>query len=142
MFSGQNFEDVLQRFSSTSRLLKMYGFNVLSPLEGVTPRTEVSAREHDTDYKPQMKNHAIVSRDRWYVQNADVVFVDLTGTTRTSVGSVFEIAWAREFGKYIIAVTEPDDVNHRHAFILESVSVVFDNKEDAIQHLTEICVRN
>jgi nucleoside 2-deoxyribosyltransferase len=136
--SGQKIEDVIEKFNNTKSILQQHGFLTLSPLEGVKPRVNISEREQDNEYKPEMKNRAIVQRDKYYVQQADIIFADLRNCTRTSIGTCFEIAWAAMWNKYIIAVIDKDDINHRHAFLLENVSVVFDKYDDAIQHLIEI----
>lgn len=138
--SGQDLSDVLTKFVRTKQRLVEMGFTVFSPLEGLQPRVKTTDRceKEGKSYTPQMTDKAIVARDRWYVSMSDIIFADLTGCFQASIGTVVEITWGKEMGRYVIAIIPTDDVIHNHAFVLQQASVVFNTVEEGLEHLTEL----
>lgn len=130
--SGEKYDDIAVAFKGKAECLRAAGFTVLSPmLSAGDIRNEIELRAYG--YKgPTTTNHAIFRRDRWMVEQADIVFVDLSDTSRVSIGTMFELAWASLMGKHTVAVV--DDI-HMHAFVLEAVDVRFALVSEAMAYL-------
>ena len=130
--SGKEYEAVAEFFTTKIERLRVAGYTVLNPMLGKDDlRNETELRGYG--YKgPTTTNHAIFERDRWMVEQSDVVFADLSCTERVSIGTMFELAWASLLGKHTVAVV---DSRHWHAFVLEAADVIFDCVDDAMEYL-------
>lgn len=87
---------------------------------------------------PIITDKEIVNRDLWMVRQSDVVLVDLSGTKRTAIGCLFELATAKALRKHTVLVLDGIDGTHHHAFILQSADVVFHDLEFAILYLLDL----
>lgn len=136
--SGHNGNDVLDYFQGTKKKLEEAGFKVLQPMQGKEAmRTEIEFRAEGYKDIKITSNHAIYTRDQWMVRQSDIIYVNLMNSgERVSIGSMMEMAWASILGKYVIASIPKENV-HRHAFVLEAASVVFDSHEEAMDYLTK-----
>lgn len=63
----------------------------------------------------------ITCRDRYSVMACDMLFVNLLGATKVSIGTVMEIAWADMLRKPIVLVMEKEGNVHEHPIIQEVV---------------------
>jgi len=72
--------------------------------------------------------HGIVTRDFNDVNNSDLVVVDLRNTSRVSIVSVCEIAWAWQLRKPIVVVMNKDSM-HDHAFVRGMTPFVFSDNQ-------------
>lgn len=114
--------------------------NTLSPLRGKYYLQDLI--KHDKidgsyDEFPLSSARGINTRDHWDVMRCDVVFVNLLGTTKVSIGTVMEIAWAHAYRKPVILVIEEENI-HSHPMIDECVGFVVDSLEKGIQTLIAI----
>lgn len=136
--SGGTAKDVFSWFDNTKSYLEEFGnFSVLSPMTGKDElRTETRFRA-DYYQVPVATNHAIFERDRWMVTQADIIFMDLTGTTEPSIGCMMELAWASMLGKHAVVIL-PDDNPHQHAFVLEAADVIFKTLEEGLEYLLRL----
>ena len=73
-------------------------------------------------------------RDRWDVQNCDVIFCNLMYTEQVSIGTVIEIAWADVFGKYIVVAMNDNNI-HQHGMLRQTASIVFNDFEEALRYI-------
>ena len=131
--SGLTFEEVVGYYEATSDELRSHGYGVLCPMTGkgyLRNETEFRAYGYDN---PVSTNRAIVGRDHWMVEQSDVVFVDLTGAQKVSIGCVSELAWAYHLRKHIVLSLDNDF--HKHAFVLEMADVIFPSYEEAMRYL-------
>lgn len=137
--SGASAEEVYGYYDEVTTILKnVTSYEVLSPMKGKQPlRTELEFKAHGYDHVPVATNHAIIERDRWMVSNADIVYANLSGTQRVSIGTCMELAWAHDKGKHTIVVMEEGNI-HRHAFILEAADIVFKTHDEAMDYLYEL----
>lgn len=108
--------------------------NTISPMRGKQRLKEMLSGEviedvHDYDYLASYKG--INCRDYWDVQRCDVVFVNLLGAKKVSIGTVMEIAWARAFDKPVICVMEIDNI-HRHSMLEFACGYVVTDMNTAI----------
>ena len=132
---GTTYDDVRRRFEGNSKMLKAMGYQTFVPIAGMATMEGVILPEGYSD--PICNNHAIKTRDRWMVNQSDILFVDLTNTTEVSIGSVSEIAWGEMLGKHIVVIMEKKNV-HRHAFILENASIIFETREEGFDYLENL----
>jgi nucleoside 2-deoxyribosyltransferase len=133
--SGKTGPEVVDYFKSMSETLKGIGFDVASPMTGKdSMRTELKFKAEGYG-NPVSSNHAIFERDKWMVQNSNIILCNLsTATERVSIGSMYELAWASYLGKHTIVVMGKENI-HRHAFVLEAADVVFETMEEALEYL-------
>lgn len=108
------------------------GIKAASPLRAkvyIREATEIDQAspaidENDMDapaVQAMSNSRGITTRDRFDCLNCDVLFVNLLGTERVSIGTVMEIAWADALRKPIVIVMEPEGNLHDHAMIRECV---------------------
>lgn len=132
--SGMSAEEVFEYYTRTKKALESLGYDVLIPMVGKGYlRTELEFKAHGYEGQPLSTNHAIFTRDKWMVKQADIIYANFAGVSRTSIGSMFEMAWASDHDKNVVAVMEQDNI-HRHAFVLEAASVVFEAEEQAMAY--------
>lgn len=74
----------------------------------------------------------IYTRDFHDCRTCDLIFVNLLGATKVSIGTVMEIAWASAFNKPIVLVMEKTNNVHEHAMIREACALRTDNLEDGL----------
>jgi nucleoside 2-deoxyribosyltransferase len=133
--SGQSADVVYGYYDNAVKLLKD-SYEILYPMMGKRYlRTEIKFKAEGYG-NPVSTNHAIKERDKWMVQESDIVFIDFTGSTIVSMGCCMELAWADLLGKHTIVVLEKENI-HRHAFILDSADIVFETYDEAIEYLRE-----
>jgi len=133
---GRPLEEILTYYTATVNSLSNMGYDVLHPLAGIRDtdvRNAVKFRDHGKG-NVLSSNHTITRRDLWMVRSADIVYVNLIGAGKVSIGSVAELTTGFNFGKHTIAVMEAHNI-HRHAFVLEMADIIFESKEDAEMYL-------
>ena len=132
--SGESFDDVVGYYTALSNELSSIGYDVLYPMVGKGElRTEIKFKSEGYG-NPESTNHAIVARDNWMVSMADLVFIDLVGASRVSIGCMCELAWAYQQRKHIVLVLEDGNI-HDHAFVLEQASIVYREYKQAMAYL-------
>jgi hypothetical protein len=78
-------------------------------------------------------DRGITLRDYHDTINSDLLFVNLHGARKVSIGTVIEIAWAWERRIPIIVVMEPTGNPHEHPMIREQISYRVHDLSRAIQ---------
>lgn len=79
--------------------------------------------------------HGIVVRDRWDVQTADVLLVNLLPSVdvgKASIGTCFELAWAYVYKTPAVVVMQGEGNPNDHPFPREAAYVVVPRLESAI----------
>ena len=116
---------------------------VRSPLRGKAWLQRESVIESSEYPMPFGSKNAIIKRDHWDVQCADLVIANFEGTAMVdyeegivvtqvaSIGTCFELAWAYEFGTPIISII-PEGNIHRHAFVLAASLEIVQDLETAL----------
>lgn len=133
--SGLSADQVFEYYQKSIEKLKD-SFEILYPMIGKGYlRTEIKFKAEGYN-NPVSTNHAIKERDKWMVTQADVVFIDLTGSTIVSMGCCMELAWADLLGKHSIVVMEQGNI-HRHAFVIDCADIIFETWDEAILYLQE-----
>ena len=136
--SGESGDYVFKYYEIIRKTLSHIGYDVLTPLYGKSKlRTELEFKAHGYENDPLTTNHAIFGRDKFFVQQSDILFANFLGATRVSIGSIMEIAIGYMLGKQIVTVMEKDNI-HQHAFVLEASTIVFEDYEESLRYLKEI----
>jgi len=140
--SGQSYDDVVAVINKKKSYLENLGYTVLNPMTAKKAiRTEIKLRSSGYG-NPESTNHAIFERDRWMVENTDIIFVDFSSAEeRVSIGSCMEMAWGSILGKYIVAVIPKGSV-HEHAFVLEAADIVYETTEEALNYLEQFALQD
>lgn len=135
--SGLSADQVFEYYKENQKLLTSFGYDVLTPMYGKKQlRCEKEFRS--ADYKlPCTTNHAIFDRDHWMVEQADILYANLSSAKQVSIGSMMELAWGKHLHKHIV-VTMQDDNVHNHAFVLEAASIVYKTHTEAMEYLKEL----
>jgi len=111
-------------------------YDCIDPLRGCTisdSDAEMLATYEGNNWKKRTiaSSRAITAQSRWDVQRADLLLGTLQGSTRVSIGSCFELAWARDARVPVICAM--DTTYHDHPMIKESVTHPVDTLEQAIE---------
>src|SRR5438128_1949417 len=121
--SGLSWEQATGWRRRAARELALYGIKTFSPLRYKDfLESETSIQDSYPDFALATPK-AIYTRDKWDVSRCDILFVNLLGTTRVSIGTVMEIAWGDMLNKPIIIVAEKDNT-HLHAMVRESAGYI------------------
>jgi hypothetical protein len=131
---GMTYKECVDWREKVSLELEFHNIETLSPMRGKAfLKKEISIHDSYEQHKLTTKA-AIFARDKWDCLRSDIILCNLLGAKNVSIGSMFELAWAQDHGKYIIVVME--DVNpHVHAFVQESASLIVSTLEEAVKHL-------
>jgi nucleoside 2-deoxyribosyltransferase len=140
--AGQTGEAVNSSIAEKSAILADFGYLVYHPMVG----KEKLINSNDIhiaqgyDFNPIANNHAIFSRDKWMVMQADIVLADLAHAGgRVSIGTMMEIAWANLMGKQVIVIMPFGNI-HDHLFVREAATIIFGDIEEAYDYLKELSI--
>ena len=103
--------------------LKGSGIECISPMRGKTHLLDVK------DLSPlgapdsvESNAKAITTRDRFDIRRPDLLFCNLLGMDRVSIGSMIEFGWADAFRVPILCCIEPDGGNlHEHGIVQDLI---------------------
>jgi hypothetical protein len=81
----------------------------------------------------------VVRRDRFDVMRADVILFnfEVPGVKKVSIGSMFELAWARDHSKFALLVMKDSNL-HNHVFVRDAASLIVPTLQDALTYLAEV----
>ena len=114
-----------------------YWVETLSPMRGKDYLNNGKPiADHDIT-KTLCTIEAITARDYNDVKRSAVVLVNLLGTTKVSIGTVMEIAWAKALNIPCVLVMEKGNI-HEHAMIIASCGFVCSNLSEAIKVIATI----
>jgi len=134
--TGLTYEEAMaQRQEVTARLTDA-GMRVLSPMRGKSYLSHQFASRPlpSGGYKrPALSDRALLRRD-WMdvVKRADVIFVNLLNTKEVSIGTVMEIGFTVNAGKFVVVVLPKENI-HDHAFVRAAADVILHDLEEGIQ---------
>ena len=138
--TGLDYETVANSYEDTKDVLQGYGYgHVYHAFCAKGHLKNETCFKADRYEDPLTCNHAITLRDRWMVLQSDVLYLNIVGATRVSIGSIMELAWAFDHGKHCVVAMEKDNP-HRHAFVLEAAHVVFETDSEALDYLKKLVV--
>ena len=135
--SGLTKEQVEEYFTGSKHYFESLGYTVFNPMSG-KGQLRVDKIYRAKDYRhPVATNRAIIGRDRWMVGQADVIYANFSNSQMASIGSMFELAWAYELKKHIVAVIPKENI-HQHAFVLQACDIIFETEEEAKEYLKDL----
>lgn len=136
--TGKTPDDVLGYFNSVKRQLEEAGYQVFNPMMGKGGTRPGEYKAHG-NLTPETTDNAIVKRDNWMVNQADVIYTNFTDADRVSIGSCCEIAWAYACSvPKLIVVALPEGNVHEHAFIMNMATHIYPTHEDAMHYLAKV----
>ena len=116
--SGQSYEGCTNWRNYAIEELKKDEITGLSPM-----RAKEFLKQHPR-LVDGVSNHVLTSdagittRDMWDVRRSDIIFFNLLGAEKVSIGTMVEYGWASAFNKPIITIIEKDMKNvHEHPII-------------------------
>jgi len=138
--TGLTYDEAIAHREEIAVPLEKRGVEVRSPMRG---KRSLSHQYHN---KPLPSGHyraamstdsAIFARDHHDVSTVDVIVADFLGTTRVSIGSMFELAWASTKHKFVVLIMEKEGNPHEHAFVREAASCRVHSREEAVRAVLE-----
>lgn len=137
--SGLDWESAYKWRHYVSMKLSHFNIQCFSPLRPKKVLQEVLTKTENNKFfgsyednpNPLVSQRGIFGQDYNDVLRADLVFVNLKGATKPSLGTAMEIAWAYHCHKPVVLVIEKDNHNY-HPMILEACRFVVDNLDLAI----------
>jgi nucleoside 2-deoxyribosyltransferase len=126
--SGCTYDEATDWRDEVQKQLLRSGIRAVSPLRAKVYLRECSgpiadsyeSDEFDQEVFGNMSTpHGITTRDRFDCMNTSVLFVNLLGTERVSIGTCMEIAWADAMRIPSVIVMEKNGNQHDHAMINE-----------------------
>jgi nucleoside 2-deoxyribosyltransferase len=132
-------DDYFQRWrKEASAFLSNHGIMPLSPLA----QKEV-ALSTDGGITSNIPSEDILMRDYTMVRSAHLILANLklvgdggSAITKPLIGTFFEMAWAWEARKPILAVVEPDNyLFMKHPFLYGTITHRFDTLEEALHNI-------
>lgn len=94
-------------------------------------RTE-GVLEQSYEFNPLSSDRGIMTRDHWDCMTSDLIFCNLFGADRVSIGTVQEIAWAFAYRKPLVVVMERQGNAHDHPMVREAIGYRTDDLDEAI----------
>lgn len=107
-------------------------FTCFSPMRGKHYLSKETSIGDSYENSLLSSQRGIFARDSFDCMRCDVLFVNLLGATRVSIGTVMEIAWAQSRSKPIILVIESEGNLHDHSMIREACPLRVDTIDDGI----------
>jgi hypothetical protein len=134
--SGLTAQQLKDYYDPVIKIVQDFGYKPLVPISKVESKIEGEIQTHGyTD--AAITDRAIHGRDRWMILKSDIVYMNLLGTTRLSVGCLKEMTIAYEHNKHLVIVMEDDNIHH-HAFVHSEADVIFNNENDALEYLKNL----
>jgi hypothetical protein len=113
---------------------------ILDPMRDVQPPVDdkftpngVGLEFVSTADVSMMSDRGILSRDYNDTTTSTILFVNLLGSKKTSIGTVAEIAWAYQARIPVVIIMEQSGNPHDHPFIRDMASYRVDSIERAIK---------
>jgi hypothetical protein len=142
--SGLTFEECRGWRLQAKEVLEAGGkFKTLDPCRGKEYLSGLMLKKMDED--GQGWGDVIVPRDKYDVTRSDVIlfnFLDAPkvkerGGEGVSIGTIFELAWAREYGKFSLVVMQPGNPND-HEFVRKHSSLIVPDLGEAYAYLLDV----
>lgn len=138
--SGLSYNESTSWRDSVTEALRQSSIKAISPLRAKVYLRELGpikdAYEQDDlagqAYVNMSTERGITSRDRFDCMNCGVLFVNLLGTSKVSIGTCMEIAWADAKRIPIVLVIDQKDNLHDHAMIRDCISFRASNIKDGV----------
>lgn len=131
--TGLSFKEVSGWRENLARDLSVSGVTVLSPLRDKTRMLVDELLIADSYVEDALSSQrGIYGRDRLDVMRSDLVFANLLGASRVSIGTVMEIAWADSKRTPVVLLMEKTGNPHDHAMLREACYWRTDDFNEAV----------
>lgn len=117
--------------NEVAEVLNSEKIECLSPMRGKDYLANAGVLTAGTYDGTLTQAKSINRRDYFDCTRSTVVFVNLLGTTRISVGTVMEIAWAYQKQIPTVVIMEPDNMHH-HVMLDECSTYIVSSIDEAI----------
>lgn len=135
--TGQSYDQAVDWRNKAELKLQLRGIRVLSPMRG---KSYLSTEDKLCDSYEDKTMSSIVGinvRDFNDCKTCDALLVNFPAeTSRVSIGTVMEIAWARAFQKPIVIVIDKDNI-HQHG-MLTFGNILVDDLEEGIRAIIQL----
>lgn len=110
------------------------GIQTFSPMRGkiFLKGTGEAIGKQGYEQHPMSSMQGIIGRDRNDVMNCDLVFMNVYGAEKVSIGTTVELGWADAFRKPVVLILNEGGV-HDHAFYKGLATYVCNSLEQGIQ---------
>lgn len=125
--SGLTYDEATGWRDHAQQVLAKSGIKGISPLGAAVHLRDHKGLLTDCEIVPGLEcvvqamstPTGVVTRDKFYCLNTDVMLLNLTGAKRVSIGSMVEVGWANAHNIPIVLVMEEKGNLHEHAFVTE-----------------------
>lgn len=113
------------------------GIKCLSPMRGKTSRGSTCREEGDGSMELSKSDHilrrseAIMARDYFDCNRADVIVFNMLGTKVASIGTCMEAAWGYRNHTPMVFIIEPEGNVHDHAMMRQCMKFRCETVEEA-----------
>ena len=118
--SGCSYEGCTSWRAYVKEELLLAGIRSVSPMRGKEELADIKELDAVAYEGPLVCPKGITTRDRWDATHCPLLFVNLLGAERVSIGTVMEIAWADLLRTPIVLVMEPGNP-HEHCILNEVI---------------------
>ena len=77
-------------------------------------------------------DRGIMTRDHWDCRTSDVILVNFLGSSKVSIGTCMEIAWAFAYNKPLVMVMEEKGNIHDHPMVREAIGYKVDTLDNGL----------
>lgn len=128
--SGESF-DVAETWRAQVRHQLSPDIDCFSPLRAKHYLKSEEKLGDSYESYPLSSRRGIFARDHFDSKRCSLLFVNMLGAQRVSIGTVMEIAWAHAYDKPIVLVMEAGNI-HEHAMLNEACPFRTDSLEEGI----------
>lgn len=135
--SGLGYNEVTDWRDAVKARLDGPLYHCLSPMRGKEALREIKDFQAAAENKHAIWVHELYERDRYDVMRSDILFVNLLDAKKVSIGTMFEIAWGYQTGKFILTIMEDGNCHH-HGFVHMASSIIVPTVDRACQYLLRV----
>lgn len=138
--SGCDFTEMRNWRDEVTRQVEESGKPILcaSPIRGKDYLNKFAAIPQSIDHMPLCTAKGIMSRDFFDANRCAVMFINVLGATKASIGTCMEAAWAYKNHTPVIWVMEESGNPHEHPMLAQTMSFRVNNLQAGIDILLQI----
>ncbi len=137
--TGLSFDTASSWRDEASLYLRDYGITAFSPLRGGVNLIHEPCIKDRYEESVLHTQKGFTTRDRWDISRCDLLFVNLLGAEKASIGTIVEIGWADSYRKPIVLAMEENNI-HQRPIIREIAGFIVENFDTAMQTIVNILV--
>lgn len=117
----------------------IFGFSPMRAKDYLKDNENISADGKDYERLSVMSTaRGVMTRDRFDTTTADVILLNLLGSTRVSIGSMVEVGWADANRVPIVCAIELAGNPHEHMMLSEAIGFRVASLEEAVKVVVNI----